>query len=80
MNALEYNSLRRELVEWVKSLKDTSLLNLLATIRNSNQETDKDWWDELTEADQSEILAGLDDIQKGRVVSSEEFWKRLKDE
>jgi hypothetical protein len=80
MKAAEYNSLRRELAEWVVGLKDAGLLNLLASIRNSNQETKKDWWDELSFADQKNIMGGMKDIQNEKVMSSDEFWKRLKDE
>ena len=39
---------------------------------------DKYSWDTLTEFQKQQINAGLDDIKHGRVMSSDELWKRLK--
>ena len=39
---------------------------------------DKYSWDTLTEFQKHQINVGLDDIKHGRVMSSDEFWKRLK--
>jgi hypothetical protein len=48
--------------------------NLPATELNK-----KDWWYELSEAQKKQILAGLDNAEKEKLISSKEFWKRLKD-
>jgi len=37
-------------------------------------------WNDLSEFQKQQINAGLDDIKHGRVLSSEEFWKQLKNE
>lgn len=38
----------------------------------------QDFWDDLTEDQQSDINEGLRDAENGRVISSEEFWHLLK--
>lgn len=42
------------------------------------KEKSKDWWDELSESQKVQINEGLEDVKKGRVMSSAEFWARLK--
>ena len=37
----------------------------------------KDWWDDLPQNLQQHINEGLNDVENGRVVTSEEFWKLL---
>ncbi len=36
------------------------------------------WWDELSESQQQLLKDGLEDITNGNVVSSEQFWNKLK--
>ena len=42
------------------------------------KEEPKDWWDELSESQKQHINEGLADVENGRVMSSAEFWDRLK--
>lgn len=37
-----------------------------------------DWWDDLPEEVKQNINEGIADVEAGRVMSSEEFWRRLK--
>lgn len=78
MKSAEYNSTRKELIQWISSLNDTSLLNFLNSIRMSRKKDNNDWWEQLSESYKKNIELGLKDLQEGKVVSSEEFWKRLK--
>ena len=78
MKSAEYNSTRKELIQWISSINDKSLLNFLNSIRMSRQKDDKDWWEELSEVDKKNIELGLKDLQEGKVISSDEFWNRLK--
>lgn len=78
MKSAEYNSTRKELIQWISSLNDTSLLNFLNSIRMSRKKDNNDWWEQLSESDKKNIELGLKDLHEGKVVSSEEFWKRLK--
>jgi hypothetical protein len=43
-----------------------------------SKETNKDWWDDLSESQKQHIQEGLEDVRQGRVMSSAEFWDRLK--
>ena len=77
MKSAEYNSTRQELIQWISSLNDRSLLNFLNSIRMSRKKGNKDWWDQLSESDKKNIELGLKDLEEGKVVSSEDFWKRI---
>ena len=78
MSTMEFNLLREELAQWVSSLDDSSLLNLLNSIKLSRSKTDIDWWDELTDDQKKNIQLGLKDLEEGRIMSSQAFWKRLR--
>lgn len=77
MSATEINLLKEELVEWIGSLDDANLLNFLNSIRQSKVSTGKDWFDDLTLQDRQNLQHGLEDMEKGRVLSSEDFWTKL---
>ena len=36
------------------------------------------WWNELSDKQKKQILAGLKDADKGKLSSSKEFWNKLK--
>jgi hypothetical protein len=77
MKAAEYNSTRQELIQWINSVNDTGLLNLLNSIRMSRKKDDKDWWDGLSKSEKENIDLGIKDLNEGRTISSEDFWKRF---
>ena len=74
----ELKTTRQELIEWINSLDDSKLLNLLNSIKLSNTNTNKDWWDELTPSQKENIEIGLKDLEEGRTITSKEFWNRLR--
>jgi len=78
MGTAEFNLLREELVQWVRSLNDSKLLNFLNSIKLSTSSSEKDWWDELTAEQKQNIQLGLKDFNEGSIVSSKEFWKQLR--
>jgi hypothetical protein len=69
---------RKELIEWINSLDDSRLLNLLNSIKLSNSDTQKDWWEELSPSQKENIELGLKDLEEGRTISSKDFWNRLR--
>lgn len=77
MKAAEYNSTRQELIQWINSLNDASLLNLLNSIRMSRKKDEKDWWEGLSISEKENIDLGIKDLNEGRIISSEDFWKRF---
>jgi hypothetical protein len=76
MSTSEIEEIKSNLIEWIKQLSDPDMLNLLESLRLST--TEGDWWEELTEVQKQQINEGLEDAENGRVISSEEFWRRLK--
>lgn len=78
MMSAELKTTRQELIEWINSLDDSKLLNLLNSIKLSNTNSNKDWWDELTPSQKENIEIGLKDLEEGRTITSKEFWNRLR--
>lgn len=68
---------RKELVGWIKTLTDDSILGLLNSVKLSSEGKSTDWWEELTESDRVNILSGIKDYQQGETMNSKEFWKGL---
>jgi len=69
---------RKELIDWITSLNDSRLLNQLNSIKLSNADTQKDWWEELSPNQKENIELGLKDLEERRTISSKEFWNRLR--
>ncbi|MEQ8245181.1 hypothetical protein [Fulvivirga sp.] len=77
MSATEFYLLREELTKWVGSLNDSSLLNLLNSIKLSRGTATGDWWDYLNDKERKNITLGLKDLEEGNTLTSNEFWKAL---
>lgn len=77
MNMSELKSTKKELVGWIESLKDDSILGLLNSVKLSSEGKSGDWWDELTESDRVNILSGIRDFEQGLTMSSKDFWNGL---
>jgi len=77
MSTSELNKTRKELVGWVESLTDDSILGLLNSVKLSSEGKTADWWDELTESDRVNILSGIRDYQQGDTMNSKDFWNGL---
>ena len=76
MSVAEIEETKSNLIAWIEGLSDINMLNALDSLRNSKPEGD--WWDDLTDAQKHEINEGIADAEAGRVITSEEFWSRLK--
>lgn len=76
MSAAELKKTRTKLISWIEQLSDPNVLDFLNGIMQSN--TEKDWFDELSLTQQSYLNEGLEDMKNGKVVSSEQFWNKLK--
>ena len=72
----EFDKIKIELINWIQSLEDDSLIRILESIRLSA--TSKVGWDDLSEWEREEIQKGISDFENGRYHTSEEFWKRVK--
>jgi hypothetical protein len=76
MSIAEIKETKSNLITWIEGLSDIDMLSALDGLRTGNM--DKDWWDDLTEGQKQRVNEGLTDEENGRVISSGEFWKRLK--
>ena len=70
---MDLKAQKLELIEWLIKLKDTSLIDYLNSIKDS-ESSSKDWWDDLTTNQIDSINRGLNDIEKGRVHSHDTVW------
>jgi hypothetical protein len=78
MATTELKNTKKELVGWIQSLTDDSILGLLSSVKLSSEGKNKDWWAELTESDRVNILSGIRDYQQGETMKSTDFWNGLK--
>ena len=79
MSTSELNATKKELVGWIESLKDDSLVSLLNSVKLSSEDIKGDWWGQITESERVNILSGIRDFEQGRTMSSKDFWNGLAD-
>lgn len=77
MSAADLNRIKLNLIAWIHQLSDIDLLTFLDGLKNTDSK--KEWWDELTDTQQKIILKGIKDADEGKLNSSENFWKKIKD-
>ncbi|WP_437373754.1 hypothetical protein [Maribacter litoralis] len=77
MSTSELNKTKKELVGWIQSLTDDSMLGLLSSVKLSSEGKSSDWWEGLAESDRVNILGGIRDYQQGETMKSGEFWNGL---
>ena len=76
MSAAEINGIKLNLIAWINQLSDVDVISFLDGLRKSRAK--EDWWDELSDAQKKQILDGLKDADNGKLISSDDFWKKLK--
>ncbi|HEY8782103.1 MAG TPA: hypothetical protein VIM16_10835 [Mucilaginibacter sp.] len=76
MSVAELKETKSNLKAWIDKLSDTNMLIMLDGLRTAN--SDKFSWDDLSEFEKQNINEGLEDIENGRVMTSDEFWNQLK--
>jgi hypothetical protein len=52
-----------ELIEWLTKIDDETLINRISALK---KDSEKDWWDSLSNEQREDIEAGLGDIESGR--------------
>ena len=63
-----HEAIKLELIQWLANLEDDETLDYLKVVKDSN-ETQKDWWHDLTDEQKSGIARGLKDVDEGWVRS-----------
>jgi len=76
MSVAEIKKTKSDLISWIQELSDINMLTVLDGLKNS--QSTGDWWDDLTENQRRHINEGLADAEAGRVMSSAEFWNKLR--
>ncbi|MBP6311914.1 MAG: hypothetical protein WAR83_09840 [Flavobacteriales bacterium] len=66
------DAIRHELIDWISKLEDQGLLGSLLGIKKATQH--EDWADTVTHEEKRSIERGLEDLKKGRTLSSKDFW------
>jgi len=76
MSAAELYKAKLDLIAWINQLSDVNMIEFLESLRTTGNTSDS--WDDLPESHKAEIEKGLKAIENGDVLSSVEFWKKLK--
>ena len=76
MQISELNKKKLDLIDWINKLSDKNTIELLDNLKSASSKDD--WWDELSDNEQKKLQNGMNDIKKGNVISSAQFWKELK--
>jgi hypothetical protein len=76
MQISELNKKKLDLIDWINQLSDKNTIELLDNLKSATSKDD--WWDELSDNEQKKLQNGMNDIKKGNVISSAQFWKELK--
>lgn len=76
MSTAELNKTKLDLIAWINKLSDENIIEFLDGLKSSS--SNDDWWDELSISQKQLLKNGLEDIDKGNVISSSQFWKTLK--
>ena len=76
MSVAEVKQTKMNLIAWIEQLSDLDTLSMLEGMKKLT--SDKDWWTDLSDAQRNRLTKSLENAKKGKTVSSEEFWKRLK--
>ena len=76
MTTAKLNGIKLSLIAWINQLSDAELITFLDGLRISKAKDD--WWEELSEYQKKQIMAGIKDAENGKLSASGEFWKKLK--
>jgi len=76
MRISELNKKKLDLIAWINQLSDKNTIEFLDNLKRATSKDD--WWDELSDNEQIKLQNGINDIKKGNVISSAQFWKELK--
>jgi hypothetical protein len=71
---MNIKTLKYEIIESVTKTNDNSLLKTLKSIIDSNATATTGWYDELSKEEIKSINRGIENHEKGEVLTSKEFW------
>lgn len=71
---VELQYIKLELIQWLASLKDTKTIERLLSIKKESQD---DFWDELTANEKALIEKGIAQLDEGKRVSLDHFYRKV---
>lgn len=71
---MKSEQLKLELIQWLASIEDKQILQSLFRFKKIQENTD--WWDTLSDDQLKEIEKGIDDVKKGKTISSKSVWQK----
>ena len=74
ISTMKSEQLKLELIQWLASIEDMQILQSLFRYKNIQENTD--WWDTLSDDQLKEIKKGIDDVKKGKTISSKSLWQK----
>jgi hypothetical protein len=64
MTTTDIQARKLDLIQWLSVIEDVSLLDKLAELK---EQSARDWWDEISNAERESISKGLEDADAGRM-------------
>lgn len=71
---MDLEARKYQFIQKLVKVEDESILEKLELVLRENQ---NDWFDDLSESEKNEIQIGLDQAEKGEVLSHEDVMKRF---
>ncbi len=70
--SIDIQNKKLELIQWLSTLNDESVIEKLLELRNAEKE---DWWDKISMDEKKSIEKGIEDSKAGRLKSHSEAKK-----
>jgi len=64
---------KANLINWIESINDESILQKIATYKDLLAQDDQDWWQNIPESHKTSIKKGIEEAENGQTISLEEF-------
>jgi hypothetical protein len=78
MGTMNIQERKLELIQWLSVIEDASLLDKLSDLK---EQSTRDWWDQISDAEKESISRGIEDADAGRLKPHSEaraiYEKRL---
>lgn len=66
MKAVNIQSKKLELIQWLSTIEDLSVLNKIIDLK---KQENKDWWNSISENEKQSVEKGLQDAESGKLNS-----------
>jgi hypothetical protein len=74
---MELDTTKYELIQWIVSLNDLSIIQRLKSMKTAFQEEEEDLWDTLTIEEQQGLEEAIASLDRGEGISGESAWARI---